>query len=414
MSQPRPVLVVDFGAQYAQLIARRVREARRLLRDRALHDAGRRDAGEGSRGRHPLRRPGSVYADGRPAGRPALFEAGVPVLRHLLRLPGDGAGARRRGGPHRPVGVRRAPRCASTDPGLLFAGLPADQLGVDVARRLRWPARRGLPGHRVTAGAPVAAFEDSRRRCAGVQFHPEVLHTQHGQAMLEQLPARHRRHAPPTWTTAVVDRRAGGGDPRAGRRPAGDLRALRRGRLRGRRGARAPRRSATSSPACSSTTGCCARASAEQVERDYVAATGIRLKVVDARGPVPRRARRGHRPRGEAQDHRPAVHPGVRGRRPRGGGRGRRARRDGRASSSRARSTRTSSSPAAAPAPPTSRATTTSAACPTTCSSPWSSRCARCSRTRCARSASSSGCRRRWCGATRSRARAWRSASSAR
>ena len=50
----------------------------------------------------------------------------------------------------------------------------------------------------------------------------------------------------------------------------------------------------------------------EQVEKDFVAATGVQLKVVDARGALPRRARRGLRPRGEAEDHRPRVHPGLR------------------------------------------------------------------------------------------------------
>ena len=148
----------------------------------------------------------------------------------------------------------------------------------------------------------------------------------------------------------------------------------------------------------------------EQVERDFVAATGVRLHTVRRRRAVPRRARGRHRPRAEAQDHRPGVHPGVRGRRrPRSG-----RRRARRRSSCRARSTPTSSSPAAAPAPPTSSPTTTSAACRTTSSSSWSSRCARCSRTRCARSARSWGCPRRSSGASRSPGPGWASGSSAR
>ena len=87
---------------------------------------------------------------------------------------------------------------------------------------------------------------------------------------------------------------------------------------------------------------------AEQVERDFVAATGVDLHVVDAREALPRRARRGQRPRGEAQDHRPRVHPRLRGRRGRRAARSRRSTRARRSpSSSRARSTPTSSSPAA-------------------------------------------------------------------
>ena len=131
---------------------------------------------------------------------------------------------------------------------------------------------------------------------------------------------------------------------------------------------------------------------AEQVERDFVAATGVRLH-------GRRRAPTGSSTRSpgvtDPEEKRKIIGRefirvfeagGARGRR-RGGEHGERS-----TSSCRARSTRTSSSPAAAPAPRTSRATTTSAACRTTCSSRWSSRCARCSRTRCARSARSSGC----------------------
>ena len=153
---------------------------------------------------------------------------------------------------------------------------------------------------------------------------------------------------------------------------------------------------------------------AEQVERDYV--DGDRRTAQGRRRgqALPRRARRGQRPRGEAQGDRPRVHPGLRGGGPRRRRRGRG--RTGRPSSSwcRARSIPTSSSPAAAPARPTSSPTTTWAACPTTCSSPWSSRCARCSRTRCAGSGSSSACPRRSSGGSRSPARASASGSSAR
>ncbi len=121
---------------------------------------------------------------------------------------------------------------------------------------------------------------------------------------------------------------------------------------------------------------------AEQVERDYVAATGVSLHVVDAEKRFLDALAGVRRPRGEAQDHRPRVHPGLRGRRGRDRRRRRRAGRARSSSWSRARSTPTSWSPAAAPAPPTSSPTTTSAGCPTTSSSSSSSRCAPCSRTR--------------------------------
>ena len=125
---------------------------------------------------------------------------------------------------------------------------------------------------------------------------------------------------------------------------------------------------------------------AEQVERDFVAATGVELKVVDAADrfldalagvtdPEEKRKIIGREfIRVFEKAAREIVDEAAT-----------RATRSG--SSSRARCTRTSSSPAAAAAPRTSRATTTWAGCPTTCSSSSSSRCAPCSRTRCARSA---------------------------
>ena len=152
---------------------------------------------------------------------------------------------------------------------------------------------------------------------------------------------------------------------------------------------------------------------AEQVEKEFVAATGVDLVVVDAREQflvragrglaTPRRSARSSAASSSASSSRrratssaPAATPSTRS-----------------SSSSRARSTPTSSSPVAAPARPTSSPTTTSAGCPTTCSSSWSSRCARCSRTRCARSASSSACPRRSSGASRSPGPGSASASSA-
>ena len=253
-----------------------------------------------------------------------------------------------------------------------------------------------------SAGAPVAAFEDAAPRLAGVQWHPEVLHTQAGQRVLESF-LYDIAGCSPDWTPAnIVDdavqaiRAQVGGQAR-------DLRAVRRGGLGGGRGAGAAggrqpadlrvRRPRSAAP-----------------RRGGAGGAGLRGRhrgrpEGGRRGrPVPRRPGRGDRPRDQAQDHRPGVHPDLRGR----GARGRGAR-PGRSSSwSRAPSTRTWSSPAAARARPTSRATTTSAGCPTTCSSSWSSRCGRCSRTRSARSGSSWGCRRRSSGGTRSPAPGWR------
>ena len=148
---------------------------------------------------------------------------------------------------------------------------------------------------------------------------------------------------------------------------------------------------------------------AEQVEQDFVASTGVQLRVADASkrfldalaGVTDPEAKRKAIGR---EFIRVFEQEAAARSRPRAAS----------TSSCRARSTPTSWSPAAAPAPRRSRATTTSAGCRTTCSSPSSSRCARCSRTRCARSASSWGCPRRSSGGSRSPAPGWASGSSAR
>ena len=240
-----------------------------------------------------------------------------------------------------------------------------------------------------------------------MQFHPEVAHTAHGQAMLERFLYDIAGIAP-TWTPDNIIDDQVAAIRAAGRRHAGDLRPVRRRRLGGRRGARAP--AVGDQLTCVFVDHGLLRAGeAEQVEKDYVAATGIKLKVVDAAdrflaalaGVTDPEQKRKIIGREFIRVFEEAAREVA-------------ARAATSSSWCRARSTRTWWSPAAAPAPPTSRRTTTSAACPTTCSSRWSSRCARCSRTRCARSAPRWACPRRWSGGTRSRARAWPSGSSAR
>ena len=386
-----------------------------LLRDRAAHDAGRRDAGPQARGDHPLRRPVVGLRRGRARRRRRPVRRRRPGLRHVLRLPGDGPGPRRRGRATPARASTAARRSTVTDAGTLLADLPRRAHGLDVATATRSPRRRtGFDVLASTDGTPVAAFEDLDRRLAGVQWHPEVLHTEHGQQVLEHF-LHDIAGCRPTWTMVniVEEQIERIRDPDRRPRP-GHLRAVRRRRLGGRRGARAAgdRRPADL-----------------RLRRPRAAAQG--------RGRAGRaRLRRRHRRRPERRRRREAV--------PRRAGRAsptrRRSARSSAASSSgssrpprprssatprrqgdarsrswcRARSTPTSWSPAAAPAPPTSSPTTTSAACPTTWSSSWSSRCAPCSRTRSGWSASSSACPPRSSGGTRSPAPAWASGSSAR
>jgi GMP synthase (glutamine-hydrolysing) len=186
LPDPRPVLVVDLGAQYAQLIARRVREAH-VYSEIVAHDepassiAARRPAGLILSGG-----PASVYEPGAPEIDPALFDLGVPVLGicygHQLMaqaLGGDVAatGQREYGGTD--VYVEQ--------PGVLLQDMPE----TDTVWMSHGDAVTRTPeGFRVTATTdtiPVAAMEDPERGLFAVQFHPEVSHTARGQAVLKRF-----------------------------------------------------------------------------------------------------------------------------------------------------------------------------------------------------------------------------------
>ena len=222
-----------------------------------------------------------------------------------------------------------------------------------------------------------------------MQFHPEVRHTAHGQTVLEHF-LFDIAGLEPTWTMAnVVEEQV-----ERIRAQVGDRRVLcaLSGGVDSAVAAALVQRAIGDRLTCVFVDhGLLREGEAEQVERDFVAVTGVgpagrrRARAVPRRAgrgqPTPRRSGRSSAASSSGSSSRPRATSSPTPRRT--------ARRS--TSSCRARSTPTSSSPAAAPGRRTSRATTTSAGCPRTCSSPWSSRCARCSRTRCARSACSSG-----------------------
>lgn len=180
------VLVVDFGAQYAQLIARRVREAR-VYSEIVPHTLPVAEM----LAREPKAivlsgGPSSVYADGAPGIDPAIFEAGVPVFGMCY---GFQLMARSLGGEVAHTGAREYGRTGVrvTAPGTLLDGLPSEHRvwmshGDSVAR-----APEGFSVLASTDVTPVAAFENLERRLAGVQWHPEVMHSEHGQTVLEHF-----------------------------------------------------------------------------------------------------------------------------------------------------------------------------------------------------------------------------------
>ena len=182
---PRPVLVVDFGAQYAQLIARRVREAR-VFSEVIPHTMGVAEI----KAKDPQAivlsgGPSSVYADGAPQLDPALFDLGIPVFGICY---GFQAMAAALGGTVARTGTSEYGRTElNVLGGELHSGLPGAQPVWMSHGDAVTAAPEGFEVVATSAGAPVAAFEDRTRRLAGVQYHPEVMHSPHGQQVLSRF-----------------------------------------------------------------------------------------------------------------------------------------------------------------------------------------------------------------------------------
>jgi GMP synthase (glutamine-hydrolysing) len=200
-AEDRPVLVVDLGGQYSQLIARRVREARVYS-----ELVGNRISAEEIRRRNPAAivlsgGPASVYAEGAPEVDDGLFSLGIPTLGICY---GMQLMARDLGGVVERTGVSEFGKTElEAGESELFHDLPPEQV---VWMSHRDSVTAPPSGAVVTASSPstpIAAFEDRERRLYGVQFHPEVVHTPHGQEILKNF-LYEVAGAPPTWTPAAV------------------------------------------------------------------------------------------------------------------------------------------------------------------------------------------------------------------
>lgn len=183
---PRPVLVIDFGAQYAQLIARRVREAR-IYSEVIAHDASIDEF----KAKDPAAiilsgGPASVYADDAPSLDPAILELGIPVFGICYGFQTMAAAL---GGEVANTGGREFGRTTftATDDGVLHRGLDRNQPVWMSHNDAVQVAPEGFVVTGSTPGAPVAAFESVESKMAGVQYHPEVLHTPHGQQVLTRF-----------------------------------------------------------------------------------------------------------------------------------------------------------------------------------------------------------------------------------
>ena len=179
------VLVVDFGAQYAQLIARRVRECHVYSEIVPSTHAGGGDAGQAAEGDHLVRRPLVRLRRRRAAARPGgLFDAGVPVLGICYGFQLMVAGLGGDGGAHRRGASTARPGCDVVRPRRpCFAGPARTSQRVWMSHGDTCTAAPpGLRRDRATEATPVAAVENVGGGLYGVQFHPEVLHTEHGAA----------------------------------------------------------------------------------------------------------------------------------------------------------------------------------------------------------------------------------------
>jgi GMP synthase (glutamine-hydrolysing) len=305
------VLVVDFGAQYAQLIARRVRECHvyseivpstmgveEMLakRPKAIILSGG---------------PSSVYADGAPPAPAGLFDAGVPVLGicygFQLMVAGLGGTVERTGAaeygrtllirgddPPQTVLIRgddppQTPPAPGGKPfppdplgppagGMLLAGTPVQQR---VWMSHGDTCTAAPPGFAVTArteATPVAVVENEQRRMFGVQFHPEVMHTEHGSRILARF--LELAGCRPSWTmlniveeqVALIREQVGGGRAICGLSGGVDSAVA----------AALVQRAIGDRLTCVFVDhGLLRKGEAEQVEQDFVAATGVRLMVAN-------------------------------------------------------------------------------------------------------------------------------------
>ncbi|MAP63645.1 MAG: glutamine-hydrolyzing GMP synthase [Microbacterium sp.] len=277
----RPVLVVDFGAQYAQLIARRVREAG-VYSEIVPHTATAAEIAA----RNPLGiilsgGPSSVYEDGAPSLDPGVFELGVPTLGICY---GFQVMARALGGEVANTGLREygaTDAALAGDGGVLLGGQPATQNvwmshGDQVSR-----APEGFEVLASTEATPVAAFGSDERRLYGVQWHPEVKHSDHGQAVLENF-LHKAAGLPADWNSGNVIAeqlekiRAQVGSGRV-------LSALSGGVDSAVSTALVHEAVGDQLVAVFVDHGLLRKGEREQVEQDYVASTGVRLVTVDAR-----------------------------------------------------------------------------------------------------------------------------------
>jgi len=277
---PDLVLVVDFGAQYAQLIARRVRQAQVYSEIVPSSMPIAEMLAKNPKAIILSGGPSSVYEEGAPHLDAALFEAGVPVFGICY---GFQVMAAALGGVVTKTGKSefgRTPIEIEATPGLL-KGLPKSfnvwmSHGDSVTQ-----APSGFAATAHTTDTPIAAFESADGKFAGVQFHPEVLHSENGQEILRRWLIESVGCAP-TWNSENIV----AGEVARIKEIVGSKRVLcgLSGGVDSAVAAAIVQKAIGSQLTCVFVDhGLLREGEAEQVERDFVASTGVVLKVVDAK-----------------------------------------------------------------------------------------------------------------------------------
>lgn len=279
MNSKSGVLVVDFGAQYAQLIARRVREARVYSEIVPSHITAAEVTAKNPAAIVLSGGPSSVYADHAPKFDSAILQLGIPVFGICY---GFQVMAAALGGVVSQTGKSEFGRTeiSAEISSKIFKSLPASQSvwmshGDAVTR-----APDGFTICAVTSDTPIAAFEDASGKIAGVQFHPEVLHSQHGQAILKNW-LINIAGCKPDWTTRNIAEN----EIAKARELIGAKRVIcgLSGGVDSAVAAAIIQRAVGAQLTCVFVDhGLLRSGESEQVQRDFVAATGIDLVVVDA------------------------------------------------------------------------------------------------------------------------------------
>ena len=280
MADKHGVLVVDFGAQYAQLIARRVREAKVYSEIVPSSITAAEVSAKNPEAIILSGGPSSVYADRAPKVDPAIFALGIPIFGICYGFQTMAAAL---AGAVAQTGKSEFGRTALEvkSGSKIFAGLPASQSVWMSHGDAVSEVPSGFSISASTADTAIAAFEDASGKLAGVQFHPEVLHSEYGQAILQNW-LINIAGCNPNWTTQNIAE----DEVAKAKAVIGDKRVIcgLSGGVDSAVAAAIVQKAVGHQLTCVFVDhGLLRSGESEQVQRDFVAATGIELVVVDAR-----------------------------------------------------------------------------------------------------------------------------------